>query len=310
MDVLTDVLETLSFRSTLYCRVEIGAPWGLAFAPTPVASFHVIERGSCWLRLDGCESAIPLSGGDLIVLTHGAGHQISDMPETPPIVTIQLGHDAPEGPELRCYTGSGGTTMLHCGLFDIAPQRGYPLLTMLPSVIHIKGADGRAVPWLDMTLRFLASEVAAERPGRELVLRRLTDMLFIQVVRSWAEMGSRQDHGWLAALSDPQIGAAIALIHRRPEHTWTVAELATAVHMSRSAFAARFAQRVGDPPLRYLRRWRMQKAMDLLRHSGQRVVEVATAVGYESEVTFSQAFKREVGWAPHVYRGQVLQGRG
>lgn len=214
------------------------------------------------------------------------------------------------GPELRCYAGSGGTTLLHCGLFDIDPQRGYPLLTMLPSVIHIKGADGHAAPWLDMTLRFLASEVAAERPGRELVLRRLTDMLFIQVVRSWAETDGAPSHGWLAALRDPQIGAAIALIHRRPEHAWTVAKLAAAVHMSRSAFAARFAQLVGDPPLRYLRRWRMQKAMDLLRHSERRVAEVAVAVGYESEVAFSQAFKREVGYAPQDYRRHVLWGAG
>jgi AraC-like DNA-binding protein len=310
MDVLTDVLETLRFRSTLYCRVEIGAPWGLAFAPTPVVSFHVIERGSCWLWLDGGERAIPLSGGDLIVLTNGAGHRISDMPETPPIVTIQLGQDAPHEPERRCYAGTGGTTTLHCGLFDINPQRGYPLLTMLPPVIHVQGAGGRAVPWLDTTLHFLASEVAADRLGRELVLRRLTDMLFIQVVRTWAESSAGQSTGWLAALRDQQIGAALMLIHRAPEQPWSVAALADEVHMSRSAFAARFAQLVGDPPLRYLRRWRIQKAIDLLQQRERRVSEVAVAVGYESDVAFSQAFKREVGHSPQDYRRQILSVNG
>lgn len=304
MDVLTDVLDTLRFRSTLYCRVELGAPWSLQFAPTPVASFHVIERGAGWLIVDGEARPFPVYGGDLLVLTNGAGHRLADEPDRPPVVTIELGKDAPESPELRCYTGDGGTTVLLCGLFDLEQRRGYPLLSVLPPLMHIKGSDGQTAPWLDSTLRFLASEVSAPRLGRDTLVRRLTDMLFIQVVRAWVESEAGHERGWLAALHDPQIGAALQLIHRFPERAWTVADLAATVHMSRSAFAAQFTALVGESPLRYLRRWRMQRAIDLLRHSNTPIAAVAGAVGYASEVAFSQAFKREAGLAPHMFRRQ------
>lgn len=304
MDVLSDVLDTLRFRSTLYCRSELGAPWSLYFAPTPVAAFHVVERGAGWLHIDGDDCPLSVRGGDLIVLTSGAGHQLSDEPGTPPIVTIELGKDVPKTPELRCYAGAGGTTVLLCGLFDLEQRRGHPLLRVLPPLIHLKGSDGQAAPWLDTTLRFLASEVSAPRLGRDTLVRRLTDILFIQVVRAWAEIEAGQERGWLAALRDPQIGAALQLAHRFPEREWTVAELAAAVHMSRSAFAAQFTALVGEPPLRYLRRWRMQLAMDLLRHTDTPIAAVAGAVGYGSEVAFSQVFKREVGCPPQTFRRQ------
>lgn len=306
MDVLTDVLDTLRFRSTLYCRVELGAPWSLYFAPTLAASFHVIERGAGWLTLDGQEDPIPVGDGDLLVLTTGAGHRLSHEQDAPPIVTIEMGRDAPESPELRCYAGTGGTTVLLCGLFDLEQRRGHPLLSVLPPLIHLKGSDRRVAPWLGTTLQFLASEVAVARLGRDTLVRRLTDMLFIQVVRAWAETEAGQERGWLAALHDPQIGAALQLVHGFPERDWTVAALAVAVHMSRSAFAAQFTSLVGEPPLRYLRRWRMQRAIDLLRHTDTPISGIAAAVGYGSEAAFSQVFKREVGCAPLIFRRRGL----
>jgi AraC-like DNA-binding protein len=310
MDVLTDVLDSLRFRSTLYCRVELGAPWGLQFAPTPVAVFHVIERGAGWLTVDGEAQPFPVCGGDLLVLTNGAGHRLADELDRPPVVTIELGKDAPESPELRCYTGEGGTTVLMCGLFDLEQRRGHPLLSVLPPLLHIKGSNGQTAPWLDSTLRFLASEVRTPSLGRDTLVRRLTDILFIQVVRAWAESEGGQARGWLAAVHDPQIGAALQLVHRFPERAWTVAELAAAVHMSRSAFAAQFATLVGEPPLRYLRRWRMQRAIDLLCHTDAPIAAVGATVGYHSEVAFSQVFKREVGLAPQTFRRQhTARGR-
>lgn len=309
MDVLTDVLDTLRFRSTLYCRVELGSPWSLHFAPTRAASFHVIERGAGWLALDGEREPIRISDGDMIVLTNGAGHRISDERDAEPIVTIELGRDAPESPELRCYAGTGDTTILLCGIFDLEQRRGHPLLSVLPPLIHLKGSDRRIAPWLGTTLQFLASEVAESRLGRDTLVRRLTDMLFIQVVRAWAESEARHAHGWLAALHDPQIGAALQLVHRFPERDWTVAALAAAVHMSRSAFAAQFTSLIGEPPLRYLRRWRMQRAIDLLRHTDTPLSSIAATVGYSSEAAFSQVFKREVGCAPLTFRRQSLPAR-
>jgi AraC-like DNA-binding protein len=302
MDVLTDVLETLRFQSTLYCRVEIGAPWGLCFAPTRIATFHVIDRGGCWLLIDGEARMTYLAGGDLVVFPQGAGHQLRDAPETPPITTIHLDQQIPSQPEVRRYPSAGDATRFLCGLFDFEQALGHPLLAMLPTCIHIKGEAGQSVSWLDATLKFLGSEVGSGRLGSDTLVRRLTDMLFIQVIRAWAEAGQAQERGWLAALRDPQIGAALALIHRQPERPWTVATLAAAVIMSRSAFAARFTHLVGAPPLQYLRRWRMQRGIDVLLRTERRIAEIASLVGYESEVTFSQAFKREVGYAPQDYR--------
>ncbi|NJM05312.1 AraC family transcriptional regulator [Candidatus Gracilibacteria bacterium] len=306
MDVLTSVLETLRFHSTLYCRVEIGAPWGLYFAPTRVATFHVIDRGSCWLRLDGATPVLPLAGGDLVVFPHGAGHQLGDTPETLPITTIQLDKDIPSEPEVRCYPNTGGTTRFLCGLFDITQPAGHTLLALLPPLIHIKGEDGQSVPWLEAMLKFLASEVGSGRLGSDTLVRRLTDMLFVQVIRAWVETSPVQEGNWLAALRDPQIGAALALMHRYPERSWTVATLAGTVSMSRSAFAARFSYLVGDPPLQYLRRWRIQKAIEMLLHTEHRIAEIASSVGYESEVSFSQVFKRQIGHAPQEYRRRVV----
>lgn len=302
VDVLTSVLDTLRFQSTLYCRVEIGAPWGLTFTPTPMATFHVVDRGSCWLRLDGEETVTALKGGDLVLLAHGTGHRISDMPETPSVVHIQLGEGAPPEPELRCYDGEGETTTLLCGVFAVDQPGKYPFLTLLPPLIHLRGGHETAVSWLEQTLQFLASEVSTDRLGRASLTRRLTDMLFIQIIRAWAEQNVAQASSWLVALGDPQIGAALALMHAAPERAWTVASLAAAVHMSRAAFAARFVRLVGEPPLRYLRRWRMQKAIELLQQRERRVAEVAAAVGYESEVSFSHVFKREIGLSPQHYR--------
>ena len=302
MDVLTSVLDTLRFRSSLYCRVEIGAPWGLAFAPTPAASFHVVEQGQCWLRLDDDETVTALGSGDIVLLAHGTGHTISDRPETPPQVQIQLGQDDPPEPELRCYVGEQASTTLLCGVFALDQPASYPLLVLLPRLIHLRGAHGTQSPGLEQTLRFLASEVSGNRLGRASLARRLTDMLFIQIIRAWTEQHPEQARGWLAALQDPQIGVALGLMHAAPAQAWTVESLAAAVHMSRAAFAARFARLVGEPPLRYLRRWRMQKAIELLRQREQHISAVAAAVGYGSEVAFSQVFKREIGLAPHHYR--------
>lgn len=302
MDVLTSVLDTLRFRSSLYCRVEIGAPWGLAFTPTPVATFHVVEQGQCWLRLDDDETVTALGSGDLVLLAHGTGHQISDRPETPPQVQIHLGQDDPPEPELRCYVGGQATTTLLCGVFALDQPASYPLLALLPRLIHLRGAHETQTPGLEQTLRFLASEVSGDRLGRASLTRRLTDMLFIQMIRAWTEQYPVQARGWLAALQDPQIGVALGLMHAAPGQAWTVKSLAATVHMSRAAFAARFARLVGEPPLRYLRRWRMQKAIELLRQREQQIAAVAAAVGYGSEVSFSQVFKREIGLAPHHYR--------
>jgi AraC-like DNA-binding protein len=309
MDVLTDVLNSLRLRGTLYCRSELRAPWGLYFGRTRVATFHVVDHGNCWLRLDGQSESTPLAGGDLIVLPQGCGHLISDQPDSPVEATIQLDHNVPPECQVRTFDGEGSHTTLLCGLFDFEHANGHPLLALLPPLVHIKGVQGRAVPWLEMTLKFLASEAGSQRPGAETIVRRLTDVLFVQAIRAWVEQAADESQSWVGALQDRYVGAALQLIHSNPAYPWTVARLAAEVAMSRSTFASRFKALVGESPLHYLTRWRMQLAAQLLHADTCGIVDVAQRVGYESEVAFSKAFKRTMGVSPGVFRRQASPSR-
>lgn len=301
MDVLTNVLNELHLQSTLYCRSELRDPWALYFASTKVATFHVIDRGACWLLLDDQAEPVALSSGDLIVLPHGAGHRIGTTPATPLLATIQLDQDVPVECEVQRFSEAPQTVLL-CGLFDFAHENGHPLLALLPPLLHIKGEQGRAAAWLDTTLRFLAVEAGSSTPGAATLVRRLADILFIQAIRTWVMQEHSEARGWLGALRDPQIGAALSAIHHELANPWTVEALATRVAMSRSAFAARFSALVGEGPLQYLTRWRMRAAARLLSAGRLGVGEVAQHVGYVSEIAFSKAFKRTLGVSPGAYR--------
>lgn len=304
MDVLTEVLDALRLKSTVYCRAELNSPWSLHFAQTNCATFHVIDTGSCWLKIDHEAKLIPLTAGDLIVLPQGTGHIISHEPGYEPIVTIKLDEAVPNACQKQRYDNGGGLTVLICGIFDFEYRHLHPLLSLLPDIIHIKGEQGRAVEWLSTTLHFLASEASSERPGADTILKRLADVLFIQVLRAWLEDPANQVTGWLGALRDPQVGQALSLIHRHPKEDWTVEKLAREVAMSRSAFAERFSKLVGASPIQYLTGWRMQVAGRLLKEKRGHLEEVALAIGYDSEAAFSKAFKREFGINPRAYRSQ------
>ncbi len=302
MDVLTGVLRMLHLTSQLYCRSELRAPWGLNMPPSRRMAFHVVDRGGAWLRHEGEGELTALAAGDLVVLPHGGGHQLVDHPSTLAQPLLELSTDGSSCPRLQ-LGGSGPATTLVCGYFYLEEEGGWedqPLVSLLPSLIHIKGEDGRKLPWLEATLRFLADEAGSGRPGTDAVVQRLTDVLFVQVLRAWLERDGTPP-GWLGALRDPQLGRALALLHTNPEQGWTTATLAAEVNMSRSAFAARFTALVGEPPLTYLTRWRMRLAAGLLSEDVS-LTEVAERVGYESEAAFSVAFKRERGVSPGRYR--------
>jgi AraC-like DNA-binding protein len=304
MDVLTDVLDSLGLQGRLFCRSVLSAPWCLALPAGDQAHFHVIERGRAWLHLDGDEAPVALLSGDLIVLPHARGHRLSDSPGRPPVPIERLLHGTVPG---RCrllrHGGGGAETAMICGSFTFRQRQGHPLLSLLPPVIHVSAKAGRVPEWLDATLKVLAAESRSTSPGRETIVARLIDILFVQVLRTWL---AEQPPGgsWLRALKDPHIAAALAAIHEQPGHSWTVGELARHARQSRSPFAARFTALVGEPPLTYLTRWRMQVAAGLLRREPLSIGEVAARVGYESEPAFSKAFKRATGIAPGTFRRQ------
>jgi len=307
MDVLTDVLEAARLKSGIYGRLELTAPWGLSF-DRAAPHFYVVARGTCWLEADGEGDPIQLGGGDFVLLPKGGPHAIKDAPATRALPVEQVfgscdraKSDAQPGGIVR-YGGGGAATTLVAGYFSTENGAQNLLFASLPLVLHVKGDAGTTVRWLEANLQFVASEMASGEPGFETIVSRLADILVVQAVRAHLAQSGGGCKGWLRALIDPQIGRALSLIHEKPEDDWTVESLASAVGMSRSAFAARFAQLVEEPPLTYLTRWRMQKASRLLETSHAGVAEIAKRVGYDAEAAFSKAFKRWIGVAPGAYR--------
>lgn len=302
MDVLTDVLETLRARGACYARLDAKAPFGVALPGGSIAAFHLVLEGSCVLSVEG-QPDVTLENGDLVAIPHGVSHTIVDAPGTPTRhLRDLLGQDKKPGPMALEIGGRGKRTTLVCGKIEFEDPVGHPLLAALPPIILLRGGSNTLVEWLDPTLRFIASEAGSTRPGAQTVVSRLADILFIQIVRGHLATVDPETSGWLSALGDRQIGAALGLIHENPESAWTVQSLAESAGMSRSAFASRFNRLVGEPPLHYLTRWRMQKAQRLLRDGRASLSDVAARVGYDSEAAFSKAFKRAVGAAPGAYR--------
>lgn len=305
MDALTEILKSVKLHSTVHCRSEFSAPWGVQIEAMADASFHVVLRGHCWLEVEGEDEQIPLVGGDLVVLPTGVAHALRDCPNSP-VVTLRelLSHRPCQGQLTLSYGGGGTGTTVLCGKASFENRELNPLLSALPPLLLIKGEEGRAVEWLDSTLQFIACETVSNRPGAEMMITYLSNIVFIQAVRAYLSSLKPDDNSWLRGLIDPQLSIALALIHHQPETNWTVENLAKRVNMSRSGFAARFKWLMGEAPLQYVTRWRMVRAVELLRSSSLTVGEIAERVGYDSETAFSKAFKRQMGQPPNQYRKQ------
>lgn len=299
MDPLGEALHYLRLSGTFYCRSELTAPWALALPPREGAlSFHVVTAGHCWLEVDGAESQ-RLDPGDLALVPHGAGHRLASEPGLPAPPIEALRHEAvSERYALLRHGGGGDSSCLVCGAVRFEHPTAQLLVNLLPRLIHIHTANPLQMDWTQSTLQLMAAEAQALRPGGETVITRSADILVVQAIRSWLEQDPQARTGWLGALGDPQIGRAIAQIHREPARPWTVASLAAEAAMSRSAFAARFTDRVGEPAMHYVARWRMHLAHAWLQEERFSLPEIATRLGYDSEAAFRRAFKRHVGLAP------------
>ncbi len=314
MDVLADVLQSVRLRSQVYGRMELTAPWGMRLDQGPLAHpiFYVVSRGTCWLELDAADRPVPLAGGDFVFLPRGGPLTLRDHPSSPARdfadVLADMGKTVSDctatAPVLR-YGGGGAPVSLVSGCFTFEDGGVNPLVESLPPLIHVKGDQGAPVHWLESTLQFLSVEAGSPLPGTETIRGRLADILFVQAIRVHIAAESDRPSGWLRALTDPQIGKALRLIHEHPSAPWTVDSLADRVSMSRSAFADRFRSLVGVPPLGYLTRWRIHKGASMLHHGEMTVAAVARAVGYETEGSFGKVFKRYTGTTPGDYRAHA-----
>ncbi|MEM8602937.1 MAG: AraC family transcriptional regulator [Cyanobacteria bacterium P01_H01_bin.121] len=301
-DPLGEVLHLLRLTGTLHCHAELTAPWGLAIPPIDECMvLEIVNAGRCWLDVEG-EDSRALREGNLVLLPHGTAHTIrSDVDVEPqPLFDLPV-EKISDRYEILRYGGGDAFTQITAGVVRVDRSVVGNLLTLFPKVLQIDAWDDKS-GWLQSTLRFLAQEARDLKPGGETIITRLTDILIIQLIRTWIETESGTNQGWLKALRDEQIGQALVLIQREPQHRWTVASLAKVVNMSRSAFSARFTALVGQPVMDYLTHWRMQLAYTLLQETKESLAAIAHRVGYESEVTFSRAFKRLYGISPGKVR--------
>ena len=302
-DPLGDALQVLRMDGAFYCRSELTAPWGLTLPPMPAyVWFHVVTSGRIWLEAGEGEARL-LGPGDLALVPHGNGHVLRSDPGAPAPGILELERElVSERYEILRHGGGGSATTLICGAVRFDHPAARNLVEILPEIIHVDAAARPHGDWMPALLGLMAAEARELRPGGEAVITRLGDVLVIQALRAWLETDPAARTGWLGALQDRQIGPAIALIHRDPARAWTVASLADELAMSRSAFAARFTELVGEPVMAYVTRWRMQVAVGALRDEGATVGELANRLGYRSEAAFSRAFKRVVGVAPGAVR--------
>lgn len=307
-DPLGEALHYLRMDGAFYCRSELSAPFGATMPPLPqYLWFHVVTSGELWVTtLDG-ESQL-LGPGDICLVSRGAGHDLTSAPGEPTIDITQIAHEMiSDRYEVMHLGGGGPRTQVICAAVRFDHPAARNLIDALPEVIVLQTSSAPGLERMQSTLALMGAEARSLSPGGEAVITRLADILVIQAIRAWIESDAGARSGWLGALQDPQIGAAISRIHRDPARDWTVASLADDLAMSRSSFSARFTALVGEPVMQYVTRWRMHVAVAALREEGATVGELAARLGYRSEAAFARAFKRVIGLPPGAVRSSAPQ---
>lgn len=309
MDPLSDLLRVVRLNGAYFFAVEASTPWALSAVPSreliPVIlpdaehliSYHILTAGRCFGGVKG-EPLVELGPGDVIVFPQGDAHVMASSQEPAPEAIIP-GRPGRYSETMRLGDGTTEMATFVCGFLGIDLRPFNPLLAALPRRIHLRG---RAGGWLSTFAGQVVEESRAERAGAACVLTRLAELMFIEVLRQHLASLPAEQTGWLAGLRDPVVGKALALLHQRPRHPWTLVELAGEAAASRSRLAESFTEIIGQPPMQYLAQWRMQLAAGLLMQSGAKIAAIAAEVGYESEAAFSRAFKKATGVSPAAWR--------
>lgn len=291
-DLLSELLRSVRLNGERIVAYGPLRTFSVGFAG--IGTLHIVDEGEVVLRIDGVQHVERAIRGDVILLPRGDPHHLSDAGERAH-ATVRPGASGDDAPQQARWL---------CGTFTIGDPQASHLLASLPAAIILRGARGPALEGLEVARRMLLFEMQSPSQGSAVMIARILDLLFIQILRAWAA-GPDAEPNWLAGALDPQIGLALSAVHRDPGHDWKVEELARACSLSRSAFAARFVARVGMPPAAYLAHVRLDAATDLLRDFALPVTLIAANVGYLSEAAFSRAFKRRYGMPPARWRQDV-----
>lgn len=297
MDPLSDILSLLKPTSYGFRGLDASGDWSLAYAADEGIKCFAITSGACWLVMDHDAAPLRLEAGDFVLLPGGPGFRLCSGPEVSPIDAFAFFPSVPAG-EVAVLNG-GGACIGVGGYFAFEGMHSEMLLALLPPIVHI--ADQADKDELRMSIERLMREMRSPRPGSALMGEHLTQALLIETLRLHLVDQSSRSAGWLFALADRQMNAVLAAMHAEPARKWTLATLARVAGMSRSSFAVRFKDSVGEPAMDYLTRWRMMLAADRMANEGMPIAAVAPTVGYESESAFGAAFKRVFGQSPKQY---------
>jgi AraC-like DNA-binding protein len=304
VDVLADMLAVARVRAALLATLSARSRWGIELPARRGAAFHAVVAGTCWFTVDGAPPR-QLVPGDLVFLPAGGRHELASEPGVP-LQTfdedLKRALIQPNG-ELH-LGGPGAATRILCAGYDYDTEVTHPFLGLLPPVLHVATAQPETGPWVRSVLDLLAHETGDQTlTGSPAVAVRLLDVLLVHVVRAWLDHGDALPAAsWLRGLRDPVAARTLALLHERPGQDWTVETLAAEVHVSRATLARRFTEHVGEPPLSYLTRWRIELAARRLRETALPAATIAREVGYSSEFSFNRAFTRVRGSSPGRYR--------
>ncbi|TDC20590.1 AraC family transcriptional regulator [Streptomyces sp. 8K308] len=307
MDAVSALLAEVRARGAVFRQTIMRPPWALRMASGAPLTLATTARGHAWIVPDRHEP-VRIGAGDIAVIPGDAPYTVADDPATAPSLVVTSadycaaaeGVEHAAGPARTCGTPVDGAAVLLSGAFERRGELSERLLRALPAVLVVPAEDGPR-PWVEM----MTEEVVRDRPGQQLVLDRLLDLMLVHALRGWFDNPDANAPGWCRALDDPVVGAALRLLHDTPAHPWTVAELAAKVGVSRPALARRFTAMVGEPPMAYLASWRIDLAADLLRKTDHTVGTIARKVGYANAFALSVAFKRLRGTRPSDHRNST-----
>ena len=316
MDVLSEVLRVVKLQGALFYNGEFSSPWSFYSPPSrAVASFiapdarhviiyHLLTEGRASARLvDG--QRILLEAGDIVIFPHGDAHILANGPPSKAVdMEKELARIFSRGLKLSSLGGGGEITKFVCGFMACEPRLSQVFLSGLPPVFKVSIRNDASGRWLENSIRFSVSEGDAPHAGREAVLAKLSEVLFVETLRAYIAHLPAEQTGWLAGARDSEVGKTLALMHRNPAHAWTIASLAKEAGVSRSVLAERFRHYLNEPPMAYLTRWRLQVGAQMLASTSYSVSQIASEVGYESEAAFNRAYKREFTDPPARFRSQ------
>ena len=314
MDALSETLRVVRLVGAIFINARFTAPWCYQSPSADTAApilepgaervviFHLITEGECYVEMGGGEEPVRLTAGDVVIFPQGHAHRMCSAPGLPPAKGRRLDEVLARRPRQLAYGGGGATTRLVCGYLACDARLARLLLAGLPALVRVDVRGSNAGIWLEASVRYALAEARSPRPGGEGVLAKLSEVLFIEVLRLYMNQQSAGRTGWLAGVGDRIVGAALCALHQRPAHAWTLEELARESGTSRSVLAERFQHLVGSSPMQYLTQWRMMLAANLLSRSSAPLARIAEDVGYQTDTAFSRAFRREFGEPPASWR--------